>query len=637
MTTVSWVKNDDSKYEVSSKEHLLQIMHNGALYANDGTFPSDFLTADFIQTADIDFNNDSTSVTPITIFKGEYDGDNYAIKNYSYIDPEYETTNNCTTYGGLFGYAYIAEIKNIRATGVWTVNGFHNLGGLVVGYCRSTTFTNIQCSFDEGTSLSQDDTSVSNAYIGGIIGRCYSATLYGVSLSGTLGISPNTDNSPYLGGITGSVDQGSSATLLRNDAVFSLPLVGNEVGGITGRCNSSSMIKCINAMEGDMTGSIYAGGIIGYLTTSSNDHVQDSLINSMRGKIYGDKYLGGVIGGMLFETGHTFKTLLNYMSGDIEGTLGAGIIGRTISGSSLTTNTSLVAMNGNVYYSTIITDFGSTVAHIDTSFGLTFTTDHSSTNDALTDLSIDSVTGLPYTDLSGSDENGVVYDWAFVFGNIPIGMEFVEKPLYIEVKFGPIEGAIAYRLTRQSNEDVAELVVASDFTELSTRIVNLSPKTEYTLRLYSTNDLQTYTLQGEKSATTLANLSSNYDREDFNNDDGTYDLSQFNDDSMSQFLEVLNDVFTTGDSVLIPVGSASKKSTFVKLGETTSIVGEEVLLVPFNQGAGSEQSASITLSDTSTVTLTYDETENTIGINGSTYSPGESTIIDQQKVTIMNI
>lgn len=38
-TTVTWVQNGNGEYEISSREHLLQLMNVGNLYTDAGTPP----------------------------------------------------------------------------------------------------------------------------------------------------------------------------------------------------------------------------------------------------------------------------------------------------------------------------------------------------------------------------------------------------------------------------------------------------------------------------------------------------------------------------------------------------------------------------------------------------------------------
>jgi len=56
--SVEWVSSD-SKYEISSKNHLLQLMSNGTLFSDTGNPPSDYLSSDYIQVVSIDLESDS--------------------------------------------------------------------------------------------------------------------------------------------------------------------------------------------------------------------------------------------------------------------------------------------------------------------------------------------------------------------------------------------------------------------------------------------------------------------------------------------------------------------------------------------------------------------------------------------------
>jgi len=86
---VSWVLNASSKYEISSKEHLLQLMHQGSLYTDAGTPPADYWDGDYEQTVDIDLAADA-NITPIGVsgdtFTGTYDGSNFSISNWSFSE-----------------------------------------------------------------------------------------------------------------------------------------------------------------------------------------------------------------------------------------------------------------------------------------------------------------------------------------------------------------------------------------------------------------------------------------------------------------------------------------------------------------------------------------------------------------------
>jgi len=67
-TTVTWTQDVNGNFEVSSAEHLKQIMHRGALYTDAGSPPSGYWNSgtSYVQTADIDLLSDQTD-RPVSI------------------------------------------------------------------------------------------------------------------------------------------------------------------------------------------------------------------------------------------------------------------------------------------------------------------------------------------------------------------------------------------------------------------------------------------------------------------------------------------------------------------------------------------------------------------------------------------
>lgn len=109
-TTVTWVLDANSKYEVSSREHLIQIMHDGAIYTNAGDVPTppDNLwgRADYIQTADIDLLGDSTNIRSMgysSNWVGEYDGNGFTVSNWVYVEPNFPGPTT-TSFRGFFAW-----------------------------------------------------------------------------------------------------------------------------------------------------------------------------------------------------------------------------------------------------------------------------------------------------------------------------------------------------------------------------------------------------------------------------------------------------------------------------------------------------------------------------------------------------
>lgn len=111
-----------------------------------------------------------------------------------------------------------------------------------------------------------------------------------------------------------------------------------------------------------------------------------------------------------------------------------------------------------------------------------------------------------------------------------------------------------------------------------------------------------------------------------------------NEEAVDSLLGVMNELFTTGDEVVVTLPGGSKtKTKFVNRGGSASIVDVEALLLPFDESAGASQSASLTLSDNTSVTVAYDEASGTIDVGGTVYSPGDSMVIDGKKMTVTTI
>lgn len=85
------------------------------------------------------------------------------------------------------------------------------------------------------------------------------------------------------------------------------------------------------------------------------------------------------------------------------------------------------------------------------------------------------------------------------------------------------------------------------------------------------------------------------------------------------------------DELGVPSTGNKQTTTFVNLGDSLSIENVDSLIIPFTGGAGASQSASMILSDSTSLTLSYDDTNNTVIVGGSVYSSGDSIITMDRK------
>lgn len=440
MTTVTWSTNGDSQYLVESKEHLLQIMNQGGLYTDAGDAPTNYWTSSYLQTADIDLANDHASIVPIGLdyyfpFTGEYDGAHFQIMNWSFA-------NSSFNHIGLFGKLDRSALKNIRLSGVWTMDLTGSAyAGFLIGNLTRSTMIDVECDFEEGTVVTGE--GVAGKCLGGVAGQIDTVSdARGVTIRGTVDF--DVSKVVFIGGMFGIIRKSAvNVSQCRNLATFPNGIKSSSVaGGVCGYLYGdttfdSVLTTCLNAMVGDIESSL-AGGVVGY-TKRGFDYV-DQLVNSMTGTITGAYNAGGIIGMSEVGDGHFMhgSKFLNYMNGSVlaGGSGGAGgIIGyvlRTETSTdasehgAITITKSVVAMHGSVSNAVLgAGSFTPTEAEmevtIDTNFGMFFDhNDHGIEAMVVDDALVyhPDFADLPYFVLEGTDAEGNVYEWDFLYANL---------------------------------------------------------------------------------------------------------------------------------------------------------------------------------------------------------------------------
>lgn len=697
-TTVTWVQDANSRYEISSPEHLIQLMNKGTAYTDAGSFPTSYLSSTYIQTQDIDLLAYHSSIVPIGTFTGEYNGDEYKISNWSY-------TSTTTDDVGLFGYVSGGKLHGIHLTGVWVLV-HHYISGFLCGRAyNSSSIYDIDSDFDVGTNISDNDQTTVQGYAGVLIGRLNNSVAYGITLRGTIDVVLTSYTT--LGGMIGMVEYGS-ATMLRNLATFSNLVTIFYIGGVIGRTYEATITHALNGMIGNVIGNT-SGGITG---ATWNDSVLDMVVNSMRGDVVGGTTgsAGGIVGSIISSDNKDFvgTRMLNYMSGNIGGSnieRHGGIVGQvsrsptqTIADSSI--SDSIVAMDGTVEHSVVGT-YGYTpslltATAVDT-YGLVAGGNSNSTtvlpsNPLL--ITHPDFAELPYFEMTGTDPDGTLYEWDFIYGNVggraayslythmvihkddiihPLLVDFdivannttaystfinytndvvqsaltvvsigvpppltvVERAISINVRIGSVDGATGYRVTYEGPTG-GEVTFVTDTTSLSHIISNVSPETVYTIRLY-VHDGTGYVLTEHETVTTLANVAESYDVNDFKVN-GVFNLLQLPESVTSSMSTISGELFTTGDVVNIVRTDPLLKSTFVNLGDSLNIKDIDGVLIPFKSATGPGQSVNVVLSDNVTVeNLSYNDTNGSITVGTQAYFPGDTFILDGKKAKIVDV
>ena len=220
----------DGVYQISTPAHLV----NFAALVNAGTND-----ADAVLVNDIDMNGVAWP-NPIgnwgsnqIAYKGHFDGQGYAITNFTY------TTNQ--EYHGLFGVISTgALIENFRIAGTITNPNNSQLG--VVGFARddNPTIRNIK------SELNINNSRV-GARIGGILGVSYSGSTVNIdrcTYSGTLDGNDNQGNGNY-GGIVGYTQNAGTTYCNVTNCLFDGKLI--NTAETPGNCTFGGMVGYVGA------------------------------------------------------------------------------------------------------------------------------------------------------------------------------------------------------------------------------------------------------------------------------------------------------------------------------------------------------------------------------------------------------
>ncbi|MDR2889395.1 MAG: hypothetical protein LBV33_06090, partial [Lachnospiraceae bacterium] len=253
----------DDPYLISRAEHFRFIkMDDGASYrlAND-----------------IDFGGEVFET--IDYFWGVFDGGGFTLKNMV-IDDE--------TYDGLFGYTEFATFKDlvIEDAHIIQQEGAEKLySGIMVGYSLYTTFENIKiidCNIKAGEysgglvghsssdtitncSVSGMSTVDGSANVGGLVGSATSSTISQSYATATV------TGGDYVGGLVGNAAGTSVITMKISESYALGEITGNTyVGGLIGNAAYATVKDCFVRGSVDApNGRLLTGGLIGMINNKT--------------------------------------------------------------------------------------------------------------------------------------------------------------------------------------------------------------------------------------------------------------------------------------------------------------------------------------------------------------------------------
>jgi len=221
----------------------------------------------------------------------------------------------------------------------------------------------------------------------------------------------------------------------------------------------------------------------------------------------------------------------------------------------------------------------------------------------------------------------------------PTSLSVGVSPISLDMDWQAIDGATSYTVTYTVGDSSTVLTPIAGTTDTIYSISGLDPETTYTVNLYYATAENPSNLFGSATKTTLADLDENYSSTSFSDGSGGFNMSNLTALVMASMGSRMNTLFTTGQKIKLNVGGSKRDTTFVRLGETASL--EEnggAISIPFRGDGGAGQSASITLSDgVTTVAVAFDETTEEITVNGTSYTSGDTFILDGKKVTIVDV
>lgn len=201
---------------------------------------------------------------------------------------------------------------------------------------------------------------------------------------------------------------------------------------------------------------------------------------------------------------------------------------------------------------------------------------------------------------------------------------------FIELSWGAVAGATSYRIVYDSGT----LDVSGDTDVV---VHNLVPSTLYTFQLYVSSDDVNYTFHQDVSETTLSDTLANANLAIFLVN-GDYDFTNLTDTTRVILQPYFDDIFSTGDIVVVNTGPFNDtRMSVVATGTTSTIPEDDPLLLTFDPADGASQSATLQLENLTNVLVTYDETTNDITVSGVTYSDGDSFVLNGKKVTVRDI
>lgn len=193
---------------------------------------------------------------------------------------------------------------------------------------------------------------------------------------------------------------------------------------------------------------------------------------------------------------------------------------------------------------------------------------------------------------------------------------------------GSTDGTTLYTLTQD------DTVVLDNSTDTSTSLLDLSPETTYTLKLFVdsseteliTTNIITPAVDASSTSDLLTRISN--------------DLTLLSEDAVLEIEDHISSSLTHLDTVNTRVstgtGETKFESTYLGPSEITS-VDEGSYMFSFTDATGSGQTTTMVTPDAVENEITYDDTQSEIVFNGTNYGAGSSFVIGGMRAIVYDV
>ena len=205
----------------------------------------------------------------------------------------------------------------------------------------------------------------------------------------------------------------------------------------------------------------------------------------------------------------------------------------------------------------------------------------------------------------------------------PSVLNIVPGPVFVNISWPIVNNALSYKVEVDNG-----YITSTENLELF--ITDLIPETLYSFSVYYTLNGNDFILTETKTETTLENTVSNYNASDFL-ENNIYDFGDIDPQYLTN--DIIESLVSNNSRMIVPVESEEITGTVLTNGGTIDIPDDAIISTVDSSG-GSGEVGTITLSDSTSVSLEVLEDTSQVTVNGVTYNDGESFALDGKRAIV---